>query len=143
MSGMICRMGCSTERVTRGKTYSVSCSGRIVDDNGHKMRPSMVHLSGGYPIWVEVENKETNLEDKNMTPIAQSVISIKQAVLIDGQDSDELSAEILIDMISGQEDLITNLRKVKAKSLAITAIISNHEANIIQLVAILDTKDIT
>jgi len=71
-------------------------------------------------------------EDKSME------LLIQDKVTINGADSKNMTDDTLIEFIRQAEDQITSFKAIKAKSNAITAKITQLEAGVVRLVAILD-----
>lgn len=155
-TGYVKRVACSTKRVIKDKIYKLASNGRYFkDEEGNQFEPYTRHSHDKNKIyWVfvnESEYLEQRYDEVNQPYIPQpptpakvpgeSIVKIKSNVtLINGADSDDLSADHLINEIKCQERQIEDLGKVKVESKHIAKKIKEHNDNIKALVKILDKK---
>ena len=140
------RLAPSTSRVTEGKIYALRHDGRIIDDEGNPMRPQLKSYGDHSQYW-ETLPDEANLpsqfsvkqsaptnEEKNMP------LLIKNAILVNGTDSDNLSTEQVLELIEVEEGHLNRLNTFTVLSKAIDSLKDKHIANIGKLVAIIDKR---
>lgn len=139
---MLQRVGPTNSRVTQGKVYDVQCEGRIIDDHGQPMQPS---TNDAY--WMPCTRMSTDfaqqVNNKHTTNTEEGykILKITRPTLVNGRDVTTYSDDELLDFIRHEEALINDLGGIKAKSKAITRLREQHQANIDELVKLLDSRE--
>jgi hypothetical protein len=132
------RTGKTNHRVTQGKIYHVDpVDLRILDDNGIKMQPSVLRYKDrdvSVDYWQILENKEE--KKMQMLKIETGV------VLIDGVNAASKSTDLIIELIEQEKAKVDRLREIGVSSKAIDAIKERHTNNIVELVKIIDAREV-
>jgi hypothetical protein len=141
------RIAFNSSKVTPGNIYLLheDPSGNyVIDDNGDKFDVAPASYER---FWEKLDpNKIATCTEvvNNLTqPLEKKeniMNTIKEAVLVNGQDSDNVTVDSLLAMIRKEEADIESLQKIKAPSKGITKMIAAHNKNIAALVKILDKK---
>lgn len=132
---MLQRVGPTNSRVTKGKVYDVRPDGRITDDNGGIMGPS-----ANTDFWVPFEGS-TTVHTNSTANEGYKMLKITRPTLVNGRDVTTYSDDELLSFIRHEEALINDLGGIKAKSKAITRLREQHQANIDELVKLLDSRE--
>lgn len=129
--------------VTKGKIYVLE-NGWAENDQGKRFKPATQFIE----YWQFVTRTDYEESLNPLTPLTSpkqlgekpTMLTIKSTSLINGRDADNLSVDVLIRFIKDEEKAIKELQTVKVESKAITKMMAEHNANIKNLVKILDKK---
>lgn len=122
----------SAGRVTMGKEYEVLSqnhgSYQVKDDHGHTLNASREYN------WEVVENSLKQNDEGEM-------VMIKQATIINGKDSDEMSIDAILSLIEKEQERLFRLTSLNMnKSKAIVSLVEKHQNNINALVEVLEGR---
>jgi len=119
--------------VTKGIHYAEYEGMRVRNDSGNLMK--MFENAR----WVEVSqspNKTNSIKNE-----VTKMLTIKNVILINGIDSDEVTIDQLFAHLKGEESSIDKMSTIKTNSKAVKNRVASHTHNIKRLVEILDAKE--
>jgi hypothetical protein len=130
------RVADTNNKVTKDKIYEateVIKRTYILDDNGNKFAPSYKNKD----YWVEVNDTDII---SNSTKKESKMVKIKNVVMINDTNSDDISDEEMLNMIEQEQEKLIRLQELNIKSNAISKIKSRHVFNIERLTELLDER---
>lgn len=135
------------ERVTQEEIRKITSLSDVTD------RPTWDNTKRGEALGVTLSLFDTRMH-KEFTKYAETytnerlklkeenkMLKIEDVTLIDGKRVEEVSNEVIMNLIVREEERIEDLEKIKTESKAISNLKAKHTDNITKLVSFLDARE--